>query len=443
MNTRTMIILPAVAIAVGATAGALAATGSSTRPAPAANAPIVSAAAVPAVPSIPIPPTRGGGRLVDPGSIRLVARTADPHGGPPWAIRMFRGRETYNGHAKGRWRRCGQLGRVVGGRFGWIVAGSTVLQPLGLDNGWSTRCEPMTLPGDRNPAPGAERPQAFGQWSLETLVSRPLGPVPHLAGTVAWGIVRAGSRDARAWIAPDRSAAQRAAGGAVIVFGPSSAHRADLVVRARTVGGSLSSARPLAPRAQPLPAPMRGVLPPSGPATGRDLRVVARAGDPAGGPPLAIARGTLGGRACVSSPGTLVDDQVGQVVPGFGLFDATTGCGPLPKPTAAEPFSLGQTASSGTDRSELPIAAAVQRARAGARRTTVGQQTVMYGSVLPGIVRVQISTPSDVRTLLPGTHHAILAVWDIPFRQGERATLTGTFADGRTVTRRVRLAGFS
>ena len=153
---RAAWIALAVALVAGVVAGAVAAAGGGGSSggaggtgaaggagAAGAGGPIV--VVDPSPPQLPRVPAHGGGREYRPGSVRIVDRVPDPHGGPDWAVRLVEARETYDGHVKSRWLRCGQLGRVVGRAFGWIVPGTRRLDPVGLGEPWLGQCEPMPI----------------------------------------------------------------------------------------------------------------------------------------------------------------------------------------------------------------------------------------------------------------------------------------------------------
>jgi hypothetical protein len=68
------------------------------------------------------------------------------------------------------------------------------------------------------------------------------------------------------------------------------------------------------------------------------------------------------------------------------------------------------------------------------RRVLEGR-IVFSGTVHPDIVSLTITTPHDVRTLIPTPeHHAFVTVYAGRF-PGGRATASARFKDGRTVTR--------
>ena len=97
----------------------------------------------------------------NPGEIRIrrtgrpvvVARTRDPRGGPDWAVRAFRAVESpppYVTAPRSR-RLCAQVGRIFGGRFGWIDATNT-FRPAGFGfRGALTTCDARRVQRDRTP----------------------------------------------------------------------------------------------------------------------------------------------------------------------------------------------------------------------------------------------------------------------------------------------------
>src|SRR5262249_13707406 len=135
MTRRTILVLVLAALLVGVAAGALAAAHDDPAPSVTVGTPLAS----------------GASHIDTRGPVRIVLRTPDPHGGPPWAVRTFAMRmpDHVVGWSRGEprprvpftWHRCAQLGRVVGGTFGWIRPGETTLHPLPLQADWLTQCE--------------------------------------------------------------------------------------------------------------------------------------------------------------------------------------------------------------------------------------------------------------------------------------------------------------
>lgn len=398
MTRRAIVTAVLLTLFAGAAVGAVAAnTGTK-----------ASRTTTPVAAPINAQPSGGPALVPRPGTVHLIASTPDPDGGAPWAIRTFMAPRVTG--KPGVWR-CAQLGRVVGGRFGWIRPGTTRLRPVPIAYGALTRC---------GAAGAADR---WGSIGFQALVADALGPAPRLTGTVAWGLTRPASRALTAWIAPDRAGRSTARGGGVIAFGPPAARKWDVVLESggvtrRSLDNGFGESR-------------RDV---------HDLRVAARAPDPAGGPTLGLLERTAGnGTSCTVGPAPLVDGQVGQVDADLGLFGGGNGCSPRIAPTRDDPFvALGGSATNGGPQGAAAAAAA--RAATTTRRTLPGW-TSIAGPLPADVVRVEIRTPRDLRTLRAGPRHVLLAVWDGTFPSGTQATLIATFRDGTTVTRH-RMIGF-
>lgn len=149
-----------------------------------------------------------------------------------------------------------------------------------------------------------------------------------------------------------------------------------------------------------------------------DRKIVARAVDPKGGAGWGI--GMVGGYALgkvPGSPGQLVDGRAGQISDTTGTLFLTQGIsmqlGEKPL-SASNPVKFQQGLF--PDRAESPDSLSPADI---ARRTLPGR-TVVYGSAIPGVTRVTIHTPRDVRTLRPSEDGgAFLAVYDGRFTQGK------------------------
>lgn len=185
MRTRALVL---AAVACGLVAAALLAVvvpAADRSAADAAGDPLAAPTAAAADPARPAhapawhqPPLGRGGMLID-GRPRIVRRVADPAGGPDWALRAFPARRTWRdrrGLVVQPPDRCLQLGRLDGGRFGW-VDGRNVFRPVGLGQvGAPLQC----------------RPRAWSRWEPSrperlTRVAGPAGGPVEPLETVAWG----------------------------------------------------------------------------------------------------------------------------------------------------------------------------------------------------------------------------------------------------------------
>ncbi|MEH3052964.1 MAG: hypothetical protein PGN13_03010 [Patulibacter minatonensis] len=81
---------------------------------------------------------------------RIVARAADPAGGPDWVLRRYdrpstAAFDTPRGHRAARTVRCAQLGRLVDGQVVWLRPGSVRAKPLPLGDAGTSSCT-LTAP---------------------------------------------------------------------------------------------------------------------------------------------------------------------------------------------------------------------------------------------------------------------------------------------------------
>lgn len=110
---------------------------------------------------------------------RVVARVADPYGGPPWAVRTFAAR-TQRFSDKRAPRRvaqtCAQVGRIVDGEFVWINPHQKRASAVPVDTTGTTVCTGR----NRAAVVGALRLPAAAQPSLN----------PQISATVVWGLSR-------------------------------------------------------------------------------------------------------------------------------------------------------------------------------------------------------------------------------------------------------------
>ncbi len=458
--TRRLVLL---AVLAGVLAGAVVAVAVPTvrdRPAAAgaAVAPAVRAADDPGAPRPaptgdprrPLPgpallAPRGGGYVeVRPaGPVRLEDRAADPRGGPPFAVRTFAALRVVGRGARRRGVdpvigrvRCAELGRVAGGRFGWID-GANRFRPTPPGAGAAPRwCGSRTADLRRRP-----------HLQVVTRITDPARGAAAPLQTVAWGIAGPAGRVALRLAGRPVAVPRTPSGVFVAVAAPD--------VRAADVGGAVAypAGRPvpigdgeLRVQARRLEAELRGFGrgAPTGalgrtrlrlPRPGARPVVEARTPDPHGGLPWGVAAVPAeGGGACTTSMARIVGDRVGGVDFTLGTFtdagiDPNGGCpgGPNSTPSRRRPLALSYGYGGGLagEPGQDPLAGRV------ARRTLRGLSSYV-GRAHPDVVRITIATPRDVRTLLPSRRaRAFLAVYDGEFPTGE-VVLTATFRDGST-----------
>jgi hypothetical protein len=341
-----------------------------------------------------------GARPLRTSDVRQVLERPDPAGGRPWAVRRFTGvapgaRKTID---------CVELGRLNDGRFGWSDAEGT-FRP--------------TQPGhyaSPNLCAHANGLAKLGSQLMRfTTFTITPGGAPQPLATVSWGIVAAGVQRVR----PDGEAPLEVGDGLALRIEPGQP-------RTPMFTGLLERADGRHTRFNRMPRPpFRGERPVAGTET-----VGAIAPDPAGGVPwgVIVSKGDRGG-TCVGNPERIVGTQPAFIDAALDVlyaspFHGFANCRPA-KPTRAYPMRISTLISSvGDDDPRGRVERRVQPAR-----------IVFSGRVHKDVVSVTITTPRDVRTLVPsGPAHVILAVYDGRF-PGGKVTATARLKDGREVTR--------
>jgi hypothetical protein len=363
------------------------------------------------------------------GTVRLVARLADPDGGPEWVVRSFAATETSppnpehpSYHHRGHPRVCAQLGRLVRGRFGWID-GANTFRPVGFEyEGAPVACrDPGTPVGDA------------GLPAVVSTLSGQTSPSPRLTRTVVWGMAGDEATDLRVSVGGRPRGVAADPSGAYLALLPTGTARAQIAVTAAGPGSRRVDLMVAPRRANTAWTQPKWLLASLGePATVVPV-VTARAPDPNGGAPWALAAvpDTKGGW-CVSDPGRLIDGRVGNIdlfdqAPGT-FTEAHIGAGNCRRgrlaPNAKSPISLG---------GELGGSSGGHFAGARAARRTMAGYTILWGRVASDVTSLTVRSARDVRTLVPGMPaRAFLLVYDGPFVTGG-PTVTATTASGRTV----------
>jgi len=402
--TRALRRNVALAAVLGVAAGAVGASASR-EPAAAPAPPVVTAAdAAPKTTASPLPHARA----------RIDARADDPHGGAPWAMRSF-----VSDH-RGTPLHCAQLGRMQGGRFGWIATGRRFR---------AARYDSLDVPTFCDSERFLARIGA--QISRAALVSTARDGGAVAAATITYGHAAAAVRE----VALERGPVLRTGrDGAFLLVqagqADAGAPAGELRLRdgrRRTFDRTIEPPRP--PRRPGRPPPERPI---------GEAVLATRAPDPGGGLPwgLFVARGTRGA-SCFSSPGRLLRTRQGHLDARLGLFYAGFIGGPLRcadtfrrasrrRPAPLETGLYGLHDEDPAGRNQL-------------RR--VDGRTLLYGPVHPDVVALTIRTPRDVRTLVPSrAGHAVLAVYDGSFPAGP-ITVTSRMRDGSSVTQQVSSGG--
>jgi hypothetical protein len=374
----------------------------------------------------PLPPAPGRPGLRDTTTPRIVLTARDPAGGPDWALRRISGsyalpkdlpRHRIGRELLGR-QDCLQLGRLVGGHFGWLDGAGTFRRAPTSAAGMPSSCHPH----------GAAR-HAARDAQLLTWVTHPDFGEPRPAATLVWGPAPAGARDVKIESDGKRRTARQSADGAFLAFLPArAAAPRDLHVTATDAAGhaaDLYSPPAFSPPGVPKVAPGR---------------LTARTFDPSGGASWGVATArTADGRWCFTNGGRVVDATVGALDARLDLFSDQSqfayNCAPAAdSPTRNRPLTR-----------QLPLmyafteggVAAEQRPGGSAGRIALRTQpnaTVFFGLARPDVRTITVTTPSQTRVIRPtGAGHAFVVAVDGEFPSGH-IELTSTFTDGVTAT---------
>ncbi len=320
---------------------------------------------------------------------KLLLQTPDPDGDPPWALRSF----VTAGDA-----RCYEVGRLQGERFGWIDA-----------HGTFTPSEPGQSSGTCLTAKQLAKVGAITQ-RYSTITSSATGS-PEPSRTISLVVPAPGVKTVTPPGEPAIDASkpylQVVKGELPVTWLRMEIERGDGTTTTTGEFGGYRGERTV---------PGTGV-------------VAARAPDPAGGLPWGrIAYTGEKGGTCLGSPGRLVGTHIGFVDEHRGVFfadalGAMANCTRKP-PTRAFPLRLDTLISSG----------GLDDRQGAIERRIVSGRIVFSGTVHPDVTSVTITTPRDIRTLVPTKQHAIIAVYAGLF-PGGKATATAHFDDGHEVTR--------
>ncbi len=260
------------------------------------------------------------------GPVRIEARAADPRGGPAWAVRVFRARRSYEQAGRvrraGRGQWCAQLGRVVGGRFGWIDASNRFRPTVGTDY----RSNPYQCAPLRADLGGIPRLVATNR------VTDPRAAAPRPLQTAIWGFAGSAARDLRLTVDGVSARVGGTPHNVVLRVPPAGARRIDGQLRASyehsptaTADTSFRGRHELLGAGNPralLIRRQRDFHSPRLPLAGAVPRLEYRVADPVRGIPLGVvAAPAEGGGWCVSDAHEVVGERVGQVDRKLGTFD--------------------------------------------------------------------------------------------------------------------------
>ncbi len=437
-------------LSAGVCAGVIAAVAipqTRTPPPPQAAAPSVPASAIGVrrVAAARGTPREGGYvRLRAAGPVRVAATVPDPRGGPPWAVRQFLAERlapndtdgSGGGHVIGR-NRCIQLGRIHGGRFGWLTADGT-FRPVAVSYmGGPTECL-------------SRRPDVGGRpWAqVVTTITDPRRSAAEPVQTVVFGLAGPAARDPRLLVAGRPAVVTRGAAGTLLAVLPADTREAHLRLTARYAERGVVRIIPARRSESPLPPRIANRI--GRPAPGAQEVLSAQAPDPDGGLPYGLgATKAADGGFCVNQGGRVVGDRVGDVDYALDILRVYGGgrssnCPPtraamrgqrLPDGRPFPPYRLSSSFGGGvgTEPGEDPRGGRI------ARRSPPGR-VVFSGTADPNVRYLTFATPSDVRTIAPsGPAHAFLIVYAGGFPTGP-TVITTTFDDGRT--RRDELPNF-
>jgi hypothetical protein len=378
------------------------------------------------------PPLKAGpgqlGWTPRPQTVAIVARAADPGGGPDWAIRRSVGRnvlppgvprkhigkELFGDHV------FYELGRIAHGAFGWLD-GSGTFRPVAAGAG-------TTL---RESFPAIARPRDRQAVDSATLVSHPAFGEPVPVTTIVWGVAGEAARGVTVQADGAGAGVHLGAHGAFLAFLPARGAAPKLDVRVKRAGGRTSALNPrfMRPSArQPLAGP---------------ARLAARTADPSGGAPWGVsAAPARGGGWCTGNPGRVVDGAVGMLNSRLDVFSDQTDfvyyCPPSraqqrrSKPkyrplTRARPLIYSFTSGS------VPSEERSSDLGRTALRTLPGS-LVFAGLARADVRLITVTTPEQTRVLHPSAGaHGFAVAFAGTFPSGV-VRFDVTFADGRHAT---------
>jgi hypothetical protein len=372
-----------------------------------------------------------------PGSEREELRTADPDGGPDWALRTYRAKPILPtgirpGAAPMAGERpfCAQLGRIVDGRFGWID-GTNTFRPASHSTGDApTGC-----------ADGPPGPPVLRGYTLAADTDRPDGRLTH---TVVFGVGGPDTSRVDLRLGARREVPRLSAGGAFIAFASP-----DVRVRAVRARFEYQGRKPVdaAPELgagfheSGLPSGIGGAQPrlDRGPA-----RIIARAPDPHGALAWGMGLGPDERRGeCVVGPSRIVGDRLGRVDFALGTFED----GDLPKalpctPKPVEKYGVAVSFLLGGTRTFVDGITDDDPEPGRVARRTLPGASLVFGRARADVDAVTVATPRGVRTLVPeGSARAFITAYDGGFEAGT-VEVSARFRDGTSrVIERFQIGG--
>jgi hypothetical protein len=365
-------------------------------PVPAYRDPLPARQAEPPPPDVPLT-----------SSVRETLHAKDPHGGPEWALRSWRGRANpranFGGHPP-RSFLCLQVG---------VIEGQRLLQPRP-----GSAALPLSVGQEGAVGGGCNAPSDLARIgiSVETVsyVDNPYAYQPTPLRTVVSGQMRVGAAHPLLLGAGAPRPLTLDANRAFLAVLPGRYWDAPLRISAILKGRTIVRSA-----AQSFPGP-------PAPATPQ-----ARAPDPNGGAPWGFAAGADGS----SAEGRIVDGRLAGIDTQTGTLrngpEGWSGGGTAPIPGKRPPVRLD------TQGGQYPLQPTAVLSRPEIERRTLPGRTIISGIADADVASVTLATPRDVRTLRPsGPRHVLIAVYDGQFFRGA-ITATVRLRNGRTVTEQV------
>jgi hypothetical protein len=361
------------------------------------------------------------------GTVAIVARTADPGGGPDWAIRRsvgpyalpsdvprdHIGKEMLGDHV------FYELGRIVDGAFGWLD-GTGTFRPVAAGSG--TGIAERFAVGDA--------PRDSQAVDTTTLVTHPAFGEPVPAATVVWGAAGETARTVTVRADGADAPVQLGEHGAFLALVPAHGAAPKLAVHATDAAGASTTVRPRMPASFGRPH--------AGPA-----RLIARTADPSGGAPWGVsAAPAKGGGWCSGNPGRIVDGAVGMLDTRLDVFSDQTGFAYSCPPTGAQlrrikpqqrPLSRARPLSYVFTEGSLPAQEPSSDLGRIALRALPGS-LVFAGLARPDVALITVTTPEQTRIVHPsGAAHGFAVAFGGTFPSGA-IRFDVTFTDGHHVT---------
>lgn len=420
---RTLVLLSlALGVVTGAVAAALAHDGRADSPATSVYLTVARIAA-------PFKAEPGQlGWHAEPASVAIVARAADPAGGPDWAIRRSLGvyvlpdgvPRSHIGKGLFGDHQFFELGRLHHGTFGWLDGSGTfrsVPAGAGTTPHWSF--------------PAHRRPNGDEQVASTTLITHPPFGEPIPVVSVIWGVVQDRARTVS--IDGTSGPVHLGAHGAFLAFTPARG-------RAPAINGTVTG-----PDGRQTPLHAHGPIPRRPRPLIDQARLAARTADPSGGAPWGVSAAPQpGGGWCTGNPGRVVDDAVGTIDERLDLFNDQTAFVYTCPPTAEQERRI-KPRNRWLSRQRPLSYISIEGSTPGQQRTgDLGQTALRTGPsslAFAGITRadvrlIKVTTSEQTRLLhpSPGSHAFAVAFggslpsgtirFDVTFTDGTHATQT-------------------